>query len=47
MAKVAQELDTTPNNVYKLLHDARKKIKHGLQRRFYSQSDVLSIFSDD
>ena len=46
MAEVAQELNTTPNNVYKLVHDARKKIKQGLERRYYSQGDVLAIFGD-
>jgi RNA polymerase sigma-70 factor (ECF subfamily) len=46
MAQVARQLNSTPNNVYKLLHDARVKIKKGLQRRFYSQADVLTIFGD-
>ena len=46
MAEVASLLDTTPNNVYKLVHDARKKIKSGLERRRYSRGDVLAIFSD-
>ncbi len=46
MAEVARQLNTTPNNVYKLLHDARKKLKRGLERRRYSQADVLAIFSD-
>lgn len=46
MAEVARELDTTPNNIYKLIHDGRKKLKRGLERRFLSQSDILAIFSD-
>lgn len=46
MAEVARQLNTTPNNVYKLLHDARKKLKRGLERRRYSRADVLAIFSD-
>jgi len=46
MTEVARQLNSTPNNVYKLLHDARSKIKKGLQRRFYSQADVLTIFGD-
>jgi RNA polymerase sigma-70 factor (ECF subfamily) len=46
MAQVAQELDSTPNNVYKLIHDARKKLKRGLQRRHYSEADVLAIFGE-
>lgn len=46
MATVARELDTTPNNIYKLIHDARKKLKNGLHRRFYSETDVLAIFGE-
>jgi RNA polymerase sigma-70 factor (ECF subfamily) len=46
MAEVARQLDTTTNNVYKLIHDARKKLKRGLERNFYSQADVLAIFGD-
>ena len=42
---VAQELGSTPNNVYKLLHDARRRLKKGLQREHYSEADVLAIFS--
>lgn len=42
---VARALDATPNAVYKLIHDARKKLKSGLQRRHYSEADVLAIFS--
>jgi RNA polymerase sigma-70 factor (ECF subfamily) len=45
VAEVARELNTTPNNVYKIIHDARKKLKRGLYRH-YSQEDVLAIFSD-
>ncbi len=42
---LAQELDSTPNSVYKLLHDARRKLKKGLEREHYSEADVLAIFS--
>ena len=31
MAEVAELLDTNINNIYKLLHDARLKLKQGLQ----------------
>jgi RNA polymerase sigma-70 factor (ECF subfamily) len=44
VAEVARHLDSTPNNVYKLIHDARKKLKRGLQQRHYSEADVLAIF---
>lgn len=46
MAEVARQLDTNANNVYKLIHDARKKLKRCLHRRYYSQDDVLGIFDD-
>lgn len=42
---LAQELESTPNSVYKLLHDARRKLKKGLEREHYSEADVLTIFS--
>lgn len=45
-AEVARQLNSTPNNVYKLIHDARKKLKKGLQQRRYSEADVLSIFGE-
>ncbi|MCP4539498.1 MAG: sigma-70 family RNA polymerase sigma factor [Chloroflexi bacterium] len=46
MADVARHLDSTPNTIYKLIHDARKKLKEGLRRRRYSEADVLAIFGD-
>jgi RNA polymerase sigma-70 factor (ECF subfamily) len=46
MAEVARQLGTTPNNVYKLIHEARKKLKNGLRRRYYSEGDVLAIFGE-
>ena len=42
---LAQQLDSTPNSVYKLLYDARRKLKKGLEREHYSEADVLAIFS--
>jgi DNA-directed RNA polymerase specialized sigma24 family protein len=46
VAEVARQLNSTPNNIYKLIHDARKKLKKGLQQRHYSEADVLGIFSN-
>lgn len=46
IAKVAERLNTTPNNVYKLVHDARKKLKNALIRRRYSLADILAIFGE-
>lgn len=44
--EVARLLDSSPNAIYKLLHDARKKVKQGLQHRHYSETDLLGIFRD-
>ena len=43
---VADRLGITPNAVYKLVHDARKKLKQGLVQRHYSEADVIAIFQD-
>jgi RNA polymerase sigma-70 factor (ECF subfamily) len=43
---VADRLGITPNAVYKLVHDARKKLKQGLVQRHYSEADVVAIFED-
>lgn len=37
---VAQQLGTNRNNVYKILHDARRKIKKELEGRGYARDDV-------
>jgi RNA polymerase sigma-70 factor (ECF subfamily) len=44
VTEVAWQLDSTPNNVYRLVYDARKKLKRGLEQRHYSEADVLVIF---
>ena len=46
MVEVARQLNSTSNNVYKLVHDARKKLKKGLQQRHYSEADILAIFGE-
>ncbi len=46
MAQVAQELGSTPNNIYKLIHDARQKLRDGLRKRYYSEADILAIFGE-
>jgi RNA polymerase sigma-70 factor, ECF subfamily len=45
VAVFAEEMGSNPNSVYKLLHDARRKLKKGLEREHYSEADVLAIFS--
>jgi RNA polymerase sigma-70 factor (ECF subfamily) len=46
MAEVARLLDTNINNVYKLLHDARLKLKRGLQALDLDPQYVLQLFSE-
>jgi RNA polymerase sigma-70 factor (ECF subfamily) len=41
---VADRLGTNRDNVYKVLHDARKKLKTCLSKRGLSQQEILRIF---
>lgn len=42
--ETAEILETSPNTLYKTLHDARKKIKAKLLARHYSMGDILALF---
>ncbi|NOG34083.1 MAG: RNA polymerase sigma factor [Chloroflexi bacterium] len=44
MQEMAEILETTPNTLYKMLHDARKKIKASLLNQHYSAGDILGLF---
>jgi RNA polymerase sigma-70 factor (ECF subfamily) len=44
MQEVAELLETSPNTLYKILHDARKKIKAKLLARHYGAGDILGLF---
>ncbi|MCI0399620.1 MAG: sigma-70 family RNA polymerase sigma factor [Chloroflexi bacterium] len=44
MDDVANELGTTRNALYKLLHDARLRIKERLRARHLSAGDILALF---
>jgi RNA polymerase sigma-70 factor (ECF subfamily) len=46
MDEVAQAWGLTRNALYKLLHDARQRIKARLAARHLSESDILSAFED-
>ena len=46
MAEVARLLDTNINNIYKLLHDARLKLKRGLQEVGWDPQYILQLFSE-
>lgn len=44
MDEVVRRLDTNRNAVYKMLHDARRKLKSGLQARGFEMGETLTIF---
>lgn len=44
LQEVAEALETTPNTLYKMLHDARKKLKAKLLAHHYSAGDILGLF---
>jgi len=43
-AVVAREMDMNPNAVYKLLHDARLRLKRRLEEEGLTASEVISVF---
>lgn len=46
MAEAAKMLDTNTNNLYKLIHDARLKIKRTLTERGLEPSYILNLFGE-
>ncbi len=44
--EVARQLETTPNNVYKILHDARKKLKRRLLDEAITPEYVRDLFGE-
>lgn len=47
MAEVARRMDTNRNALYKLLHDARRRLKRRLQQEGLSPEDVLAAFETE
>jgi RNA polymerase sigma-70 factor (ECF subfamily) len=45
MDEVVRRLGTNRNAVYKLLHDARRKLKSSLQARGFEIGEMLALFS--
>lgn len=45
MDEVVRRLGTNRNAVYKMLHDARRKLKGGLQARGFEVGETLALFS--
>lgn len=45
-AQVAKMMDMKPNAVYKLLHDARVRLKKQLESEGLSAGDIITVFQD-
>ncbi|MCR9295226.1 MAG: sigma-70 family RNA polymerase sigma factor [bacterium] len=45
LSEVADKLGTSPNSLYKLLHDARKKLRRGLEAAGFTIDDVRSVIA--
>jgi RNA polymerase sigma-70 factor, ECF subfamily len=40
LPQIAEKLGTNTNSIYKLLHDARKKLRHGLEAAGFTIDDI-------
>jgi RNA polymerase sigma-70 factor (ECF subfamily) len=45
LEEIARRMDSNVNAVYKLLHDARKRLKRGLETAGYTAEDVRATFA--
>lgn len=41
---VAERMNTNRNNIYKIVHDARRKLRRELEQRHWSADDVMAAF---
>ncbi len=46
MDEVVRRLGTNRNAIYKMLHDARRKLKSSLQARGFEVGEMLALFSE-
>lgn len=46
LEEVAQRMNTNRNALYKLLHDARKQMRNGLQAKGFDADEVLAAFEN-
>lgn len=44
--ETAEQLNTSPNTLYKILHDARKKLRASLEKKRLSIGDILAPFEE-
>ncbi len=47
ISEVARRMGTNQNALYKLLHDARKKLKRQMEAAGLSASEVLAVFDEE
>jgi RNA polymerase sigma-70 factor (ECF subfamily) len=45
MDEVVRKLDINRNAIYKMLHDARRKLKYRLQARGFEVDEILALFT--
>jgi len=43
-AEIGRHLGSNRNAIYKLAHDARKRLKHGLEGAGYGAQDIQATF---
>jgi len=46
LSEVAKQLNTNPNNVYKIVHDARQKLKKRLASEGLTSDYIMSVFRE-
>ena len=46
ISEVAKRMGTNQNALYKLLHDARRKLKRRLEAAGFSPKEVLAVFEE-
>lgn len=47
IGEVAERIGTNPNALYKMLHDARQRLKNRLEEEGYSADEILAAFSKE
>jgi RNA polymerase sigma-70 factor (ECF subfamily) len=45
--ELARHWGSNRNALYKLLHDARRRLKDGLRARGFDPNEILEVFGDD
>jgi RNA polymerase sigma-70 factor, ECF subfamily len=45
LPQIAEKLGSNTNSIYKLLHDARKKLRHGLEKSGFTVGDVREAWA--